>query len=609
MSDVLYAVRTVYETDTSAAASGMSSLSGIALRLGGVLDTVKGVASRVFDAAVQGGIAAGLAGVAALVVGMHHLNGELDSTSVGIAGMVSAAEVEGTEGVTGWANSMAFAEGSMEQIRRDAAALPGQAEDFVEVFRAGLAPALEAGMRAADVSQFTNRFAAVGIAFRVDAPQIGRDLNLMLQGRAGAQVNMWNRLKSTIGMTAKEFNALSAAQRQAKIDDALKRYQPMIDAYANTWEAITSTTVSYGKDLLRLATNPFFHVAKKELRSMNDWWGQNEKGIREYANGVGTLLVGAYKTARREAGVYFDRVDAFVRSDTAQRLWSFGERAASMASNLAGRAWGAVTESPGATASGVGMAAGVAMGIPGLGLVLGGLVQFATHTEAADAVMSSLGDTAGSVAAILGTLWPLFEQVEVGLGDVFASLLPGLAAGLAGAAEGLQQFIAEAGPGVGELIDAVRPIVEMLGGILGELAREIGTDTIERLHDLGVGIGALASVIAELIASLQLREAPALGTLRNAPRDGAHGQGIAERLNTFLERIRQPLTAQQRAELGARGGARREVGHPGRTVVNVQIHQTVNTNDDPDRVLLMTRRAVYQGLHAPLQSPGVRVTH
>ena len=408
---------------------------------------------------------------------------------------------------------------------------------------------------------------------------------------------------------AKEFNALSAAQRQAKIDDALKRYQPMIDAYANTWEAITSTTVSYGKDLLRLATNPFFHVAKKELRSMNDWWGQNEKGIREYANGVGTLLVGAYKTARREAGVYFDRVDAFVRSDTAQRLWSFGERAASMASNLAGRAWGAVTESPGATASGVGMAAGVAMGIPGLGLVLGGLVQFATHTEAADAVMSSLGDTAGSVAAILGTLWPLFEQVEVGLGDVFASLLPGLAAGLAGAAEGLQQFIAEAGPGVGELIDAVRPIVEMLGGILGELAREIGTDTIERLHDLGVGVGALASVIAELIASLQLREAPALGTLRNAPRDGAHGQGIAERLNTFLERIRQPLTAQQRAELGARGGARREVGHPGRTVVNVQIHQTVNTNDDPDRVLLMTRRAVYQGLHAPLQSPGVRVTH
>jgi len=41
--------------------------------------------------------------------------------------------------------------------------------------------------------------------------------------------------------------------------------------------------------------------------------------------------------------------------------------------------------------------------------------------------------------------------------------------------------------------------------------------------------------------------------------------------------------------------------------VQVHIHQTVNTNEDPDRILMLTRRAVFQGVYSPLETPSARV--
>jgi hypothetical protein len=76
-----------------------------------------------------------------------------------------------------------------------------------------------------------------------------------------------------------------------------------------------------------------------------------------------------------------------------------------------------------------------------------------------------------------------------------------------------------------------------------------------------------------------------------------------------LERLRTPLLgAMQTNTLGAVTG-RRATAHPGNTHVTVHIHQTINTNDDPDRVLYLTRRGVHMGLYAPLESSSVRVTH
>lgn len=669
MSDVLYKVRTVYETDTTKGTAGVGRMGGALGVLSGALDMARAGVRALFTGAAivaGGGVMAGLAG---LTYGVAHLNAQAEATGVGIAGMVQAAEVTNSSGgVATWAESMAFAEQTMVQIRRDAAALPGEADDFVEVFRAGLPAALEAGMRASDVSQFTNRFAAVGISFRVDSEQIGRDLNLMLQGRAGAHVNMWNRLKSTIGKTAEQFNALTAAQRQATIDTALRRYQGMIDAYGNTWEAVSSTTVSYFKDVLRFTSRPMFDALKGDMREMNEWWGAHERQVQEVANGVGHLLVGAY---RRAGGAARDALTAFNQwsgSRQAANIMGMGGRVMGGAQALAGRAVGWVQEHPQEALSGAASAAGLATGIPGLGIVVGALANFATHTDAVTSVLDNLGWVGASVWGVLAELWPVVAAVESVLGDMLAAALPPLANALGVLMEAVLGVIQSLRPSVMALVEALRPVVVFLASALGGIAQMLAEFLAPVVRTLGDSISAVVHLVARIISWATERLGGVLGisgadfntALRVTMRDmgaqmgvatsallqgrlasdaelaaasarvnasefeggrgprtdrvGPQGQGeqaqatALDRATAAINALRRPLEEQQRVELGATRGAARNAAHPGRPVVNVHIHQTINTTDDPDRLLLLTRRAVVQGIYAPVESPSVRVT-
>lgn len=704
MSDILYNVRTVYQTDTSGATQGMGAMSGAASRLGGVLDGLKGAARAVLGYGMMAGSLAAVGAIGLLAHGIANVNGELDSTAVGIAGMVQAAEVDGTQGAAGWASSMGFAEQAMQQIRVDAAALPGTADDFIEVFRAGLAPALESGLEAVDVAHFTNRFGAVGIALRVDAPQIGRDLNLMLQGRAGAHVNMWNRLKSTIGKTAAEFNAMSASARRMAIDTAMDHYQPMIDAYANTWEAISSTTQSYGREVLRIATAPAFAVIKKELQSVNNWWQANQTLINEVANGIGTRLVNAYKNAHGAAHRLFGVMDQWSAGPMGQRVLGLGDSLRRGASSLAGRAGSYVMNNPGQAASIAGAGAGLAMGIPGLGLAAGGLIAFASHTEAVNTTLGNLSTAGGAVMhglfALAGPLWALDNAV----GSILAGALPPLSLGVSNLATSVDGAVSKVAPAIGGMLGALGPVFEILGVAIGGISGMIATGLGESIRAMASATASLANMIRGVVTEMggwlarhgitvastsnALREANAtayaglttpfrmfgtfMGNLGRSigivgahtpgaarqNRNGSAGAGffdesstwdmfrrgydamggralrppgapgggttapaphvetLAERIAAMqasfhdsIERLRTPLMGAMATNTLGGAAGRRATAHPGNTHVTVHIHQTINTNDDPDRVLYLTRRGVHMGLYAPLESSGVRVTH
>lgn len=727
MSDVLYRVRTVYETDTSKGTAGVARMGSALGGLSTMLNAAKAGLGMLFTAATIGGAAALATGVAALTYGVVSLNGQVEATAVGIAGMVQAAQVTNESGgIASWGESMAFAEQAMQQIRTDAAALPGEADDFVEVFRAGIAPALDAGMRAADVAQFTNRFAAVGISFRVDAPQIGRDLNLMLQGRAGAHVNMWNRLKSTIGKTAAEFNAMSAAQRQALIDTALRRYQPMIDAYANTWEAISSTTISYGKDLLRIGTAPLFRLAKSELKSMNDWWGRNLTTVNEVANGIGVRLVASYRRAGVESRNLFRSMDDWSAGPTGQRLLGFADRLRAGASSLANRAATAVTDNPIGAASFAAGGIGLAAGLPGLGLLAGGLMNFATHTAAADTTMANLGNAGANLTTAFFGLQPIVQGVDGVLGSLLAGVLPGWSQGMSNLSASVADAVLKVGPSIFGMLMALAPVFEGFGTIIGTVGMILNTalgeafstastvvrsfaDTMKNVtmglrtwlaqhgitvasttHAVGEGLRANYSFLTapfRFLATAATNAGRATGIItRGANGTARHHDAVSEdfqdprtgrwrsrqvsaayddpgfydnsslwdimtrgyrrtgghaldRRNTILEPetpgntpaphvetlaerlagiqrqfrdsmngLRVPLEAAAAGgNLGQSAAGARAAAHPGRPVVNVHIHQTINTTDDPDRLLLLTRRAVTQGIFGQVESPSVRV--
>lgn len=688
MSDVLYKVRTVYETDASKAGQGAAQAAAGVSVLGRVTEAAKAGLRTMFNTAMVAGAIGLTAAVGTLAYGITNLNAQAESTAVGIAGMVNAAgATNASGGIASWGESMQFAEQTMVQIRRDAAALPGEAEDFVEVFRAGLAPALEAGMRASDVAQFTNRFAAVGISFRVDAPQIGRDLNLMLQGRAGAHVNMWNRLKSTIGLTAAQFNALTAAQRQARIDEAIRRYDNMIGAFGNTWEAVSSTTVSYFKELARFGSRPMFDALKNDLRDLNSWWDAHQHQIQEVAHGIGTSLADAYHGAGEAAAGYIHRFDNWSRTQRGQavmngasNLWDRArEGARTVAGGVRANAGALIGAAAGRGLSLAGAGAGASLGV---GVGVGAFVQFLSHTEAAASVFMSLNNVLGSVLSIVATVVSTFTGLEAMLGGLLAGALPGLWSGIDTLMHGFDDAFKALGPALNTLFDALSPVVSVLGAIIGETGSLVGSVLSPAVRAVGSELARFVTALAGAIRWINQQVRPYEGFINrastwmrdnvNAPLSGvvsvlahapgrltqiagrdsaavmdrnlpfrdiaadyragvewwrrttdvrpdsvtpasnsttpdANAPGFMDRLRDTVNGLRRTLEERPNIELG-QGRAGRAVQQPGRPVVNVHIHQTINTADDPDRVLLMTRRAVVQGIYAPVESPGVRIT-
>lgn len=670
--DVLYRVRTLYQVDGDK--GGVGALASSIGGLGGLVDRAAGaVRSLATGAAVLGG-AAIIGGVMALAHGVSDLNAHAEETSLTIAGMVRAAGVTNASGgLATWGESMQFAQQAMRQIREDAAALPGTEEDFIQIFRSGLPGALNAGMRAADVSQFTNRFGAVGRAFQVDAPQIGRDLNLLLQGRAGAQVNMWNALRSHVGKTAEQFNAMSAPARLAALQGAIGHFDDLIRAYQDTWEAQWSTAQSHVTRIATIFSRPMFDSLKSAVAGMNELYDRHAVAIREVAYGAGTVLAQAFDHARDKAWEMQEAVLGLLESRSFTTLF---DTVVGGARNIAGGVVNTVRNNPGAAASTVGSAAGLAMGLPGLGLALGGLAAFATHTEELNSTLGSLSVVGLDILSVFEPLYSVVMAVESVLGDLFAAFLPPFADALATVTGAIAQVIGFLRPAVIELIDALRPVVVFLGGALGGIAQllanmlgpvlttlgqsiaatihvisgvvrwitshlgnliginaaDAGRATGATMAGIGAGLGTSLSALlqgriatnAEVDAAMQAagdrafargvqsREGPGLGErVRNAAGAPATpSDTLMDRLTGSINGLRRTFEEGQGNPTlgGIRGGPQRQVPSGQRPVVNVTINNTINAADDPDRVLVLTRRALVESLYQPIESPTARVT-
>ena len=129
------------------------------------------------------------------------------------------------------------------------------------------------------MTDFTNRFAAIGKTLQVDAGQIGRDLSLMLgpKGRAGGNVLTFQRmlpfirqLKGHATETAESFNTMTQPKRLALLQEALANpaLSSMLDRSAGSFDAMLGAAKSMVKTLVRLSTAGLFKGAKEGLDSI-----------------------------------------------------------------------------------------------------------------------------------------------------------------------------------------------------------------------------------------------------------------------------------------------------------------------------------------------------
>lgn len=255
-----------------------ASLSGFGRMAGAAVGKIGSGVSAVSDALSRFGFTAPLqlasigAGVYKAVDALRELTKEgielnrtFENTSIRIAGTLKAFDVAPT-----FAKAQAQAAGVMGTVADLAAKLPGETEDYISVFATALPKAIAAGMTdMQEVAKFTSYWTAVATSNMVDAQQAGMDLFRVLSGQAGADVRMFTVLAEKIGMTAEAFNKLAAAERLAKIKEAIGAFDAQLIAAGDTFDAKAGEFESRMKEIKRLGSELAFDNAKKNLEDMN----------------------------------------------------------------------------------------------------------------------------------------------------------------------------------------------------------------------------------------------------------------------------------------------------------------------------------------------------
>lgn len=228
-----------------------------------------GSAFNAFQTLTTGGLILGAgAGLVGTFKTITQLGGEAEKTLQGLAG---SFQVYGF--AKDYSLAMALATDQVAKFKKEAAALPGTTEDFLRSFNINSSEQFQQGVKSIDEARKrSNTLTAVLLAKGVDSGQIGRDLGLMMRGHAGADVRSFMELKGQLGVKdAAEFNKKSSKERFALLDQVIAKNKDVIDAFGGTWEAVSSTSESFFKDMVRAGTAPLFEEAKNNLKAMNDY--------------------------------------------------------------------------------------------------------------------------------------------------------------------------------------------------------------------------------------------------------------------------------------------------------------------------------------------------
>lgn len=213
------------------------------------------------------------------------------------------------------------ARGVIGEMSRMAAQLPGELNDYMQTFAMNLPHLSQVrGMTLGRATRLSSTLAAGGIAGGVDAGQTGRDLMQFLtvgphmMDRAWTEV--WSQYATRNGrrVTAEQIRGMTGEQRVEVLENIAAQLQPMMDATADSYDAILGTWNSLRHEIYLGATEPLFDAWKRMLNASNLALANFMPTIVKVGQFFSTILAG--------------RIDAFTRRIPAmgEALGNFGNR-------------------------------------------------------------------------------------------------------------------------------------------------------------------------------------------------------------------------------------------------------------------------------------------
>lgn len=557
MSDTTYRVLTVYDADTSGAKHEVGSLAVVMDHAINLIERAKNLGESIVK-----------------------LGADAENTQIALAGLFSAGDFPGAKN---FQTSMAMSSEIMKQMRKDARDLPGEFEDLKNIFQFSILGGSQAGKSVTQIETMSAKLMSVTKALGVSSEFAGREFSELMEGRASSRVALFSKLKNLMGdadMDAAKFNALSAPEKWERIQKALGSFGPMIDEYQKTWDAISSTSVDYFKQLVRVGSGGVFGGLKKELREINGWYEKNQTAVDEFVKSMGEDLA-----KNMIAGFHAMRdAVAFVISNK-DTIIAIAKAVAS--------AW-LVSKIPGSGGTGSAMslkgAAGFAMGGSlglSMSLLSGETDKLAIASATLLGAMSGLPGVIGLVStALLGLQQFLSSWID---GETRASAM---ARGDLGDPVSIYKRYEKSGS---KLTDAVG--ADMAGFLMSHKianAKEGGINNHALMSYLMLATkeGAMDVEGARAFRALALKTASAGFIKGHAGNMAEFGPGTSDASLTDAQKIQQLLAEQKRATAA------------NRPQVNVTQHimQTVYEAEDGQRVLQMTRKLMEETLKLPVQT-------
>lgn len=263
---------------------------------GGGMIAVGGVASSISNAIISG-----VAGAATTVGGLFAA-GLTTTLKTGVTfadqmerAQISFAAMQKMQLGGTWRQNSLDAAKAVEAARKDAAALPGEMTDILDVMKTLATPAMQSGMSMSQVQKMSSDLVAMaeieGLSPKVAASQAAR----ILQGRMTANNNFGLRLgfdQDVMGRKGK----MKPEDRAAILAKTLHEgAAPALADFQASWRGLTSTIADNWRNVAKSFAQPLITSLKGSMARGLEWFTANQDRVHEVATRFGSYLEFAFQ--------------------------------------------------------------------------------------------------------------------------------------------------------------------------------------------------------------------------------------------------------------------------------------------------------------------------
>lgn len=177
----------------------------------------------------------------------------------------------------------------MRMMVQDAAALPGEVNDYATAMQIASSSVIQAaaGTRYSNVRSvmsLINNTTAAAINAGIDSAQAGRDIMRMMssgRGQAALDNRTWTEVIAPYAtrasgqrLDASQFNALRASERFEVLERTANMLRNIMNSSADSWEAVIGTLSSARDELIQQSTLPLYKQIQSRLSQFSSWLNQ-----------------------------------------------------------------------------------------------------------------------------------------------------------------------------------------------------------------------------------------------------------------------------------------------------------------------------------------------